>query len=85
LGSLPKYRKVYKWNEAMMNKNIWHQCFFNGTVKSETNISRRALALEQIYDHVNAKKRTSPPNGTNRILQMRLPVLLHEHNTRIQI
>jgi hypothetical protein len=56
LEALPENRKVDWWHEAMVKENIWHQWFSDGIVKSETMISRSALA--HIYENLKPKPKT---------------------------
>ena len=75
--ALPPNRKCDRWYQAMVNDNIWHRWFSDGTVDSEIMLSRSALA--HIYDNVNTG--TSPSIG---FAKRGLSVLLRTRNTRIQ-
>jgi hypothetical protein len=50
--ALPPNRKCDRWYQAMINDNIWHRWFSDGTVGSEIMLSRSALA--HIYDNVKS-------------------------------
>ena len=80
MEALPENRKCDRWYQAMVNDNIWHRWFLDGTVESETMLSRSALA--HMYDNVKAKTNgTSPSIGSAK----RGPLVLHRaRNVRIR-
>ena len=77
--ALPPNRKCDRCYQAMVNDNIWHRWFSDGTGDSLSEIMLSRSALAHIYDNVNTG--TSPSIA---FAKRGLSVLLRTRITRIQ-